>query len=54
VSEAGEEEGEPEPRDMGWSPDGNGLTYLIQDPAPDSADSGLRLCCSVCCTDAAS
>ncbi len=30
---------EPEPRDMGWRADGNGLTYLIQDPLPDSTEA---------------
>ncbi|MFO8174429.1 MAG: prolyl oligopeptidase family serine peptidase [Longimicrobiales bacterium] len=31
-----EDDDEPEPRDMAWAPDGNGLTYLIQDPPPDT------------------
>jgi dipeptidyl aminopeptidase/acylaminoacyl peptidase len=34
-----DEDDEPEPRDMGWSPDGVGLTYLLQDPAPDSTEA---------------
>jgi len=37
--EADDEDEAPEPRDMAWAPDGNGLTYLIQDPPPDTTDA---------------
>ncbi len=38
VQDAEDEDEEPEPRDMAWAPDGNGLTYLLQDPAPEEAE----------------
>jgi len=39
VEDADNGNDDPEPRDMAWAPDGNGLTYLIQDPPPDTTDA---------------
>jgi dipeptidyl aminopeptidase/acylaminoacyl peptidase len=38
-AEDDDQDEEPEPRDVGWSPDGNGLTLLLQEPTPDSAEA---------------